>query len=304
MDLNELHVFATVAQEKSFSRAAERLFRTQPAISMSIRKLEQWAGESLFVRGSRATRLTDAGELLLSYAERMLNMREQAQRGLGDLRGLGSGRLSLGVNESSIHALLPLFARYRRLHPSVKISVARTSSQDVPAALLNFKIDLGVISYVPQEPKLVAIPFFKDRLTLVVNPKHRLAKRHNVNISELSKEIFIAHIVDSEHRWKVIQLFEKYRVNLNRDVEMPTIESIKRFVEMGMGVAIVPEMCVRHEVAEGLLSELKIKQLNIPRRLYIVHRRHDQPSHAAEALLELIRKREARKAVTGSGAAN
>jgi DNA-binding transcriptional LysR family regulator len=183
----------------------------------------------------------------------------------------------------------------------VKISVARTSSQDVPAALLNFKIDLGVISYVPQEPKLVAIPFFNDRLTLVVNPKHRLAKRHNVNISELSKELFIAHIVDSEHRWKVIQLCEKHHVALNRDVEMPTIESIKRFVEMGMGVAIVPEMCVRHEVAEGLLSELKIKQLNIPRRLYIVHRRNDPPSHAAEALLELIRGRQS-KIVGKSGA--
>ena len=116
-----------------------------------------------------------------------------------------------------------------------------------------------------------------------------------MNISELSKEIFIAHIVDSQHRWKVIQLFEKHHVNLNRDVEMPTIESIKRFVEMGMGVAIVPEMCVRHEVAEGLLSELKIRQLNIPRRLFIVHRRNDPPSHAAEALLELIRAREARR---------
>ena len=296
MDLNELHVFSTVAQEKSFSRAAERLFRTQPAISMSIRKLEEWAGEALFVRGSRASRLTDAGELLLSYAERMLNMREQAHRGLGDLRGLGSGRLSIGVNESSIHALLPIFARYRRLNPKVKMSVARTSSHDVPAALLNFKIDLGVISYVPQEPKLIALPFFNDKLTLVVNPKHRLARRHSVNIGELAKEIFIAHIVDSQFRWKVIQLFEKHRVPLNREVEMPTIESIKRFVEMGMGVAIVPEMCVRHEVAEGLLCELKIKQLNIPRQLYIVHRRHDKPSHAAEALLQLIRGRAGRNA--------
>jgi DNA-binding transcriptional LysR family regulator len=125
-----------------------------------------------------------------------------------------------------------------------------------------------------------------------------------VDISELGKEIFIAHVVDSEHRWKVIQLFEKHRVNLNRDVEMPTIESIKRFVEMGMGVAIVPEMCVRHEVSEGLLCELKIKQLNIPRRLYIVHRRHDPPSHASEALLQLIREREARKAVTESRTTN
>ena len=304
MDLNELDVFATVAREKSFSRAAERLFRTQPAVSMSVRKLEEWAGEPLFVRGSRAARLTDAGELLLGYAERMLNMREQAQRRLGDLRGLGRGRLSVGVNESSIHALLPLFARYRKLYPKVKISVARTSSHAVPAALLNFKIDLGVISYVPQEPKLVALAFFNDRLALVVNPKHRLARRRTIDITDLGKEVFIAHIVDSQFRWKVIQLFEKHRVPLNRDVEMPTIEGIKRFVEMGMGVAIVPEMCVRHEVAEGLLCELKIKQLNIPRRLYIVHRRGDPPSHAAEALLQLIRAREARKTGTRSGTTN
>jgi DNA-binding transcriptional LysR family regulator len=300
LDLNELHVFATVAREKSFSRAAERLFRTQPAVSMAVRKLEDWAGDPLFVRGSRATRLTDAGEVLLAYAERMLNMREQAQRGLSDLRGLGRGRLSLGVNESSIHALLPLFARYRRLHPNVKISVARTFSRDVPAALLNFKIDLGVISYVPQEPKLLAIPFFKDKLTLVVNPKHRLARRRVVNIGELSKEVFIAHVVDSQHRWKVIQLFEKHRVPLNREVEMPTIESIKRFVEMGMGAAIVPEMCVHHEVEHGLLSELRIRQLNIPRRLFLVHRKNDKPSHAAEAFLELIRAREASKSVKAS----
>jgi DNA-binding transcriptional LysR family regulator len=300
VDLNELHVFATVAREKSFSRAAERLFRTQPAVSMAVRKLEDWAGDPLFVRGSRATRLTDAGEVLLAYAERMLNMREQAQRGLGDLRGLGRGRLSLGVNESSIHALLPLFARYRRLHPNIKISVARTFSREVPAALLNFKIDLGVISYVPQEPKLVAIPFFKDKLTLVVNPKHRLARRRAVNIGELSREVFIAHIVDSQHRWKVIQLFEKHRVPLNREVEMPTIESIKRFVEMGMGAAIVPEMCVRHEVEQGLLSELRIRELNIPRRLYLVHRKNDKPSHAAEAFLRLIRARDASKSVKAS----
>ena len=290
MDLNELQVFLTVAREKSFSRAAEKLFRTQPAVSMSVRKLEEWVGEPLFVRGSRAGRLTDAGELLLDYAERMLNLREQSRRGLEDLKGLTRGRLSLGVNESSIHALLPIFARYRRLHPDIKISVQRTSSHNIPGALLNYKLDLGVVSFVPQDAKLAAVPFFRDKLTLVVNPKHRLARRRTVGISELGKETFIAHIVDSQHRWKVIQLFEKHRVPLNREVELPTIESIKRFVEMGMGVAIVPAMCVRHEVAIGVLAELKIKQLNIPRRLYLVHRRDDKPSHAAGALLRMLRE--------------
>lgn len=296
MELNELQVFVTVAREKSFSRAAERLYRTQPAVSMSVRKLEQWVGGPLFVRGSRVARLTGAGDLLLEYAERMLNLREQARRGLEDLKGLTRGKLSLGVNESSIHALLPLFARYRKLHPDIKISVARTFSRDIPGALLNYKLDLGVISYVPQESKLVAVPFFKDKLTLVVNPAHRLARRRSVDITELGKEVFIAHIVDSPHRHKVIQLFEKHHVALNRDVELPTIESIKRFVEMGMGLAIVPTMCVGHEVSRGLLVELRVKQLNIPRTLYLVHRRNDKPSHAAAALLKLLRKNE------GSGA--
>lgn len=291
MDLNELQVFLMVAREKNFSRAAQKLYRTQPAVSMSVKKLEQWVGEPLFVRGSRAGRLTGAGEMLREYAERMLNLRDEAQRGLADLKGLGRGTLSLGVNESSIHALLPAFARYRKLYPKIKISVLRVFSRDIPGALLNYKLDLGVVTYVPREARLFAVPFFSDRLVFVVNPKHRLAKRKMVDISELGQEVFVAHIVDSQHRWKVIQLFEKHRVPLNRQVELPTIESIKRFVEMGMGVAIVPGMCVRHEVDEGLLVEVKIAQLKIPRRLYLVYRRNEQLSHAASALLALLKAR-------------
>jgi DNA-binding transcriptional LysR family regulator len=291
MDLNELQVFQTVAREKSFSRAAEKLFRTQPAISMSVRKLEDWAGEPLFVRGSRAGRLTGAGELLLEYAERMLNLREDARRGVDDLRGLRRGRLSLGVNESSIHALLPAFARFRKLHPDIKITIVRTSSHEIPTLLVNYKLDLGVVSFVPRDTKLTAIPFFKDKLTLIVHPGHRLAKRRSVDISDLGKEVFVAHIVDSQHRWKVIQLFERHHIPLNREVELPTIESIKRFVEMGMGIAIVPSMCVRHEVSRGDLADLRIKQLNIPRRLYLVHRREEKLSHTAQALLPLLHTR-------------
>lgn len=288
MDLNGLQVFWTVAREKSFSRAAEKLYRTQPAVSMAVRKLEEWVGEPLFVRGSRAGRLTDAGELLLEYAERMLNLRREAQRGLEELRELQRGTLSLGVNESSIHALLPAFARYREEFPQIKISVLRVFSRDIPAALLNYKLDMGVVSYDPKEARLVAVPFFRDRLAFVTNPWHRLAKRHIIDIRELRDEIFIAHIVDSQFRSRVIHLFEKHKVPLNRQVELPTIESIKRFVEMGMGVAIVPRMCVRHEVEAGRLAEVKIRQLNIPRKLYLVYRRDGTLSGAAKALLDIL----------------
>src|ERR1700741_3137455 len=125
MDLSELQVFLMVAKEGSFSRAAERLFRTQPAISLTIRKLEEDLGQPLFVRGARPIRLTDAGTLLREYAERLINLRDEVKKGLDELEGLKRGELSLGVNESSIHALLPALAEFRQMHPGVLVRVNR-----------------------------------------------------------------------------------------------------------------------------------------------------------------------------------
>ncbi len=291
MDLAEFHVFLTVAREKSFSRAAEKLYRTQPAVSLAVRRLEDWVGQRLFVRGARPARLTDAGEVLRDYAERMLNLRQETKRAVEELSGLQRGRVSLGVNESSIHALLPLLARFHRLHPGIHIAVQRTFSRDIPAEVLNYRLDLGVVSYIPPDEKLAAVPIFRDQLAFVVPPTHRLARRRVVNIAEVGDETFIAHIVDSPYRWRVIQLFEKHRVPLRMTVELPTIESIKRFVQMGMGVAIVPRMCVRWDVERKLLAEVKIRQLNLPRHLHLIHRRDARFSRATAALVRLIQRR-------------
>jgi DNA-binding transcriptional LysR family regulator len=288
MDLSQLHVFLTVAKEQSFSRAAEKLFRTQPAVSIVIRKLEESVGQPLLVRGARQVKLTDAGELLRDYAERLLNLRDEIQKGMEDLGNLGRGELRLGVNESSIHALLPALARYRKLYPGVKLIMHRTLSRDIPQEVLNYRLDLGTVSYVPQDAKLAAVEILSDELTFVVPPKHALARRRSVDIKELGEETFIAHNVESPYRSRVIQLFEKHRVPLHRDIEMPTIESIKRFVQMGMGVAIVPRMCVLWEVERKLLTEVRIRQLKMPRSLYLVSRRGARLSHAAGGLMRLL----------------
>jgi len=290
MDLAELHVFLTVAREGSFSRAADKLFRTQPAVSLAINRLEASVGQPLFVRRARPVRLTDEGALLRDYAQRLLNLREEARKGLSDLRGLARGELSLGVNESSIHALLPSLARFRKLHPSVRIAVHRAFSRDIPHEVLNYRLDLGAVSYVPREPQLAATEILRDALTFVVPPRHKLAKRRSVDVTELAKETFIAHIVESPFRRRVIELFARHHTPLNMTVEMPTIESIKRFVQMGMGVAIVPRMCVRWEVERGLLIEVRIKQLKMPRHLYLISRRGARLSHAATALVQVLRE--------------
>ncbi len=287
--MNELQVLLTVAREGSFSRAAERLFRTQPAVSLAIGRLEGSVGEPLFVRGARPVRLTDAGTLLREYAERLLNLRDEARKGLSDLRGLERGELSLGVNESSIHALLPALAEFRKRHPGVRIAVHRTFSRDIPHEVLNYRLDLGAVSYVPKESQLVATEILRDQLTFVVPPKHKLAKRRSVAVSELGGETFIAHIVESPFRRRVIELFARHHTPLNMTVEMPTIESIKRFVQMGMGVAIVPRMCVQWEVERGLLAEVRIRQLKLPRHLYLISRRGARLSHAADALVQVLR---------------
>jgi DNA-binding transcriptional LysR family regulator len=305
LDLASLQVFQTVAREHSFSRAAEKLYRTQPAVSISIRKLEEWVGQPLFVRGSGARMLTDAGVLLLEYADRMLNLREEIRKGMNDLRGLERGQLALGVNESSIHALLPALDRYRRLHPGIHIKVHRVFSRDVPREVLNHHLDIGVISYLPEERDLAAVEFHRDSLVLVVWPGHRLAKRKDVDIKDLGQETFVAHIVESPYRQRVIQMFARHRVPLQMDIEMPTLESIKMLVEMKKGVAIVPRMCVESEVARGGLRALRIRQMRVVRRLYLVYRRDRPLTAAAQELIEIIRKKRApaKRAQTNGAAA-
>jgi DNA-binding transcriptional LysR family regulator len=288
MDLAELEVFLTIAREGSFSRAAEKLYRTQPAVSLTIRKLEGLVGQPVFVRGARPIRLTDAGSLLREYAERLLNLREEARKGLADLEGLKRGELSLGVNESSIHALLPALARFRKLHPRVQIRVHRTFSRDIPHEVLNYRLDLGAVSFIPREPQLQATEILRDELTLVVPPRHRLARKRAVKVADLGRENFVAHIVESPFRRKVIELFARHRTPLNMMVELPTIESIKRFVQMGQGVAIVPKMCARWEVERGLLKEVSVKQLRLPRHLYLITRRGARLSHVAAELARLL----------------
>jgi DNA-binding transcriptional LysR family regulator len=305
LDLASLQVFQTVVREHSFSRAAEKLYRTQPAVSISIRKLEEWVGQPLFVRGSGARMLTDAGVLLLEYADRMLNLREEIRKGMNDLRGLERGQLALGVNESSIHALLPALDRYRRLHPGIHIKVHRVFSRDVPREVLNHHLDIGVISYLPEERDLAAVEFHRDSLVLVVWPGHRLAKRKDVDINDLGQETFVAHIVESPYRQRVIQMFARHRVPLQMDIEMPTLESIKMLVEMKKGVAIVPRMCVESEVARGGLYALRIRQMRVVRRLYLVYRRDRPLTAAAQELIEIIRKKRApgKRAQTSGAAA-
>jgi DNA-binding transcriptional LysR family regulator len=194
------------------------------------------------------------------------------------------------VNESSVHALLPALAKFRERHPGVQVRVHRLFSRDIPHEVLNYRLDVGAISFIPRDPQLQATEIRKDELTLVVPVKHRLAKKREIDVADLGDEIFIGHIVESPFRRRVIELFARHRTNLNMPAEMPTIESIKRFVQMGMGVAIVPRMCVQWEIERGWMKEVRVRQLDMPRHVYLVSRRGARLPHAAAELMKILKE--------------
>jgi DNA-binding transcriptional LysR family regulator len=162
MDLAHLEVFLAVAREGRFSRAAEKLRRTQSAVSQSIRKLEHELGEPLFDRSSHEGLLTDAGRVLQGYAERLLNLRGDAHDALKELRHLHQGRLAIAANEFTALYLLPVLAEFRRLHPMVRIMVHRSLGSHIPDDVLRHNSELGVLTYDPQERQLHSVVVYLD----------------------------------------------------------------------------------------------------------------------------------------------
>ena len=287
MDLGQLEVFLTVAREGRFSRAAEKLFRTQSAVSQTIHKLEEELGEPLLDRSSRDGLLTDAGRVLQEYAERLLNLRNDAQEALVELRELHKGKLAIAANEFTALYLLPVLGEFRRLHPMIKIVVQRALGSHIPDDLLRHNSELGVLTYDPQEPQLSSTVVYLDELIFVVPPSHPLARVQQVSIRQLGAESFVAHIVSSPYREKVIQAFKRHKTPLHMDIELPTLQAIKRFVAMGNGVALLPEISVENELARGELVRIAVRELRLHRKLRLVYRKSASLSHAARAFLKV-----------------
>src|SRR3954469_17064873 len=207
MELYSLQVFLTVATEKSFSRAATKLLRTQPAISLSLQKLEQELGEKLIDRSGKDLILTDAGRTVLDYARRFQSLQLEMDNSIAELRDNSAGRLIIGANESTTLYLLKHIERYRELYPKVKVQVRRSYSSKLPNELLDGNLELGAVSYDPADERLKSKVIYTDALAFVCSPKHHLAHRKSVTISELAEENFIAHNVISPYREVVVREF-------------------------------------------------------------------------------------------------
>jgi DNA-binding transcriptional LysR family regulator len=284
----QMETFLAVAEERSFSRAAARLHRTQPAVSQAIAKLEGELGEILFERSSRDGTLTDAGEVLREYAAKLLNLRSDAEGALTELRALHRGRLNLAANEYTCLYLLPLLDEFRRQNPRIKLAVQRTLASRISDEVLMHSVELGVLSFRPDDAQVKSMVVYRDELAFVVNPRHVLAGAGKVSIKQLGGQNFIAHNIPSPQRQKVIQAFKRHKTPLQMGVELPSLEAIKRFVEMGNGVALVPGLTVRTELESGALVRVQVPELQTERKLRLVYRRQASLSHAALAFLKVV----------------
>ena len=288
MELYSLQVFLTVATEKSFSRAAEKLLRTQPAVSLAVQRLEQELGEKLIDRSGKELVLTDAGSTVIEYARRFQSLQLELDNSLAELRDNSAGRLVIGANESATLYLLRHIERYRELYPKVKVTVRRSLSSRIPNELLDGNLELGVISYDPSDERLKSKVIYSDSLAFVVSPKHRLAHRKTVSIEDLGSETFIAHNVVSPYREVVIRTFRERKVPLGIDVEMPTIDTIRKLVQNNLGVAFLPRMCVEQEIEQKTLREVRVKEMHLERKIRLVYPTRRGLSHAATAFLQLV----------------
>ena len=288
MNTDLLRLFETVVEEGSFSKAGQRLFRSQPAVSQAVKRLEEDLGAQLLDRSSRALRLTDSGRAVSSFARRFLSLERELRLRLEELRDLRSGKLTIGANESAALYLLGHVEAYRRRHPGINVELRRSLSSRIPEAVLDGALELGAVSYDPGDPRLLSIKLYEDRLTFVVSPRHRFAERRRVSIRELGGEVFIAHNVVSPYRARVIESFRKHQVRLHMPVEMPTIETIRRLVQRNLGVAFLPKMCVEQQILSGSLREVAVREIFMERTIRLVRPARRKLSRASLAFLELV----------------
>jgi DNA-binding transcriptional LysR family regulator len=285
-----LNIFLTVVKERSFTRAAEKLYRTQPAISLAIQRLENELGERLLDRSGRDLALTEAGKLVYDCARRQENLQRELSNQLAELRNKAIGRLVVGANESMTFYLLPHLCQFRHEYPKIKLVVQRSRSTELPDHLAAGDVDFGIVSYRPDDERFDSIPIYTDHLSFVVPPNHRLAGRKTVSIKDLGMESFVGHNVPSPYRDNVIREFQRHKVTLNVDLEMPTVESIRLMVQAGQGLAFLPRLCVEQDLRQGLLEEIKVKELSLERTIYLVRVSKRPLGHAAKAFLDLVQK--------------
>jgi DNA-binding transcriptional LysR family regulator len=289
VDFGQLEAFVQVAAHRSFSRAAEALQLTQPSITARIQSLEREAGDEMFERGGRGVRLTDAGTIFLPYAERMLQMLREAKESVEEVRTIQAGSLRLGSALTVSTYVLPRILRtFHSRHPGVEVVVHTGRSEQVLKMLLSDEVQVGLVGSL-MHPDVETIDLYADEVILVANPDHPFATNRLATIEEVGGQPVILSDRGSSYYSLIHGFFRQAGVLPNVAMELDSMEATKRMVEEGLGIALLPRVCLERELKQGLLAEVAVTNAPaISRQIALIYRKSRKQARTVQAFLEVL----------------
>lgn len=296
---DSIRVFLTVVDKKSFSKAAKALFLTQPAVSFQIQMLEEYYGTRLFDRVSRNISLTEAGHLLLKYANQMSTLQSELEREMQELTGTAKGRLMIGASTTIGEYIIPyLLGAFKKKFPEVQLSLDVGNTENIESKIHDASLDIGLVEGPITTKDIEKELFLKDRLVLIVSSDHPLAQRKDVSVLELDQYPYISREKGSGTRIETEQHLKKAGLspnNLNLIMELGSTSAIKAAVESGLGVSIISKWAAKEKVKLGQLAQLNFKEDSFVREFNIIYHKKKFRTQAAEEFLNFLKSEDALK---------
>ena len=293
---DSIRVFLTVVEKKSFSKAAKALFLTQPAVSFQIQMLEEYYGTRLFDRVSRNIILTEAGHLLLKYANEMSRLQAELEKEMQDLTGSIKGKLKIGASTTIGEYIAPyILGAFKKMYPEVELSLEVSNSEDIEAAIHDTVLDIGLVEGPPIGKDLESLPFLQDQLVLITSKDHPWSNLDSISVFELDKYPFISREKGSGTRMEMEQHLKKAGFsanNLHVIMELGSNSAIKAAVESGLGVAIISKWAVQGSVKAGDLAQVKLKEDEFERNFRIIYHKKKFRTQASEEFLRFLKSDE------------
>ena len=287
MDFDQLETFLEVARNLSFSRAAERRFRTQPAISAQIRAMEEEVGAKLLDRTGGKVSITAAGKIFLVYVESALEARRAAMRAVAEADRVPGGEIVVAANEGScLHILPEVFAEFKRSYPDVGITVKRSETREVLEAVIDNSADFGVAALPVTDKRITAVTIHKDELVMIAPTGHPLAKFKEVKITQLADYPLLLPKM-GRTRDSIDSMFEERNMKPNVSMELDSSELLKRFVSAGVGIGFCAQSTALGDLRLGIIAIVKLTDVQIKRDMALVFRKDKALSRAALAFIDI-----------------
>ena len=287
MDFDQLETFLEVARNLSFSRAAERRFRTQPAISAQIRAIEEEVGARLLDRTGGKVSITAAGKIFLVYVESALDARRAAMRAVAEAERVPGGEIVVAANEGScLHILPEVFAEFKRSYPDVGITVRRLETREILESIIDNSDDFGVAAMPVTDKRITAVPVHRDELVLIVPTGHPLAKFKEIQVAQIADYPLLLPKM-GRTRDSIDLMFEERNMKVNVSMELDSSELLKRFVAAGVGIGFCAHSNALGDLRLGIIAVVKLADIQIRRDMALVFRKDKALSRAALAFIDI-----------------